>query len=185
MVLVSGISFLGYILVKTVGNKKGISITGLIGGLYSSTATSLSLAQKSKTYPDITVQFITGIIFSCSVSFLKSLIYIRTLNEDLFNRTLIPVLLMFLYLMAVGLFLLLRKRKDKVTHLDDVKTPFELIEALKLGGFITGALLISKIVLSYASVSLYYVVAANELHLRSDDVKDFLMEFNDGNTPTR
>lgn len=169
VVLVSGISFLGYILIKTVGNKKGISISGLIGGLYSSTATSLSLAHKSKSYPEITTPFVSGIVLACGVSFLRTFIFIRALNADLFNRTLIPVMMMFVYLMGVGLYLLLRKKKDKLTHMTDLKTPFELTAALKLAGFITGALLVSKIILSYASVSLYYLVAAGMAFFAIDD----------------
>ncbi len=169
VVLVSGISFLGYILIKTIGNKKGISISGLIGGLYSSTATSLSLAHKSKSYPELITPFVSGIVLACGVSFLRTFIFIRALNADLFNRTLIPVAMMFVYLMAVGLYLLLRKKKDKLTHMTDLTTPFELKAALKLAGFITGALLISKIILSYANVNLYYLVAAAMAFFAIDD----------------
>ena len=169
VVLVSGISFLGYILVKTIGNKKGIGIAGLIGGLYSSTATSLSLARKSKSHPQITTPFISGIVLACGISFIRTFIFLRALNSELFSRTLIPVSMMFIYLMAVGLYLLFRKKKDQLTHATDLKTPFELTEALKLGGFITGTLLVAKIVLSYASVNLYYFFASLMAFLAIDD----------------
>ena len=169
MVLVSGISFLGYILAKTVGNKKGIGISGLIGGLYSSTATSLSLAHKSKSNPDVTIPFISGIVLACGMSFLRTLIFLRALNVDLFNRAFIPVTLMFVYLMGIGLYFLLSKKKDKIIHTTDLKTPFELNEALKLAGFITAALLISKIMLTYVSITYYYFVAAAMAFFAIDD----------------
>jgi uncharacterized membrane protein (DUF4010 family) len=170
-VLVSGISFLGYILVKTIGNRKGITISGLIGGLYSSTATSLSLAVKSKSHPEITTPFISGIVLACGVSFLRTFIFIRALNADLFNRAFIPVMMMFLYLMGVGTYMFFHRKKVKLTttQTSDLKTPFELTAALKLGGFITGALLISKMVLTYASVNFYYIVAALMAFLAIDD----------------
>jgi len=169
VVLVSGISFLGYILVKIIDKKKGIGITGLIGGLYSSTATSLSLAHKSKSHPEITTPFVTGIVLACGISFFRTFIFLRALNGELFTRTFIPIAMMFVYLMIVGLYLLFKKRKDKLTQAAKLKTPFELTEALKLCGFITGALLISKIILSYSSVNIYYFVAAFMAFFAIDD----------------
>lgn len=47
VVLISGISFLGYVLIKIAGPRRGISLTGILGGLASSTATTLSFAQRS------------------------------------------------------------------------------------------------------------------------------------------
>lgn len=45
VVLISGLSFLGYWLVKFLGGGRGVLVTGIVGGLASSTATTLSLAQ--------------------------------------------------------------------------------------------------------------------------------------------
>ncbi len=169
VVLVSGISFLGYILVKTIGRKKGIGITGLIGGLYSSTATSLSLAHKSKLHPEIRSPFVTGIVLACGISFLRTFIELRALNAELFTRTLIPISMMFIYLMITGFYLLLSKKQEHVEHRTTFKTPFELKEAFKLGGYIIGALLLAKIILSYVGINLFYVVAALMAFFAIDD----------------
>ncbi|MFD2531083.1 MgtC/SapB family protein [Gracilimonas halophila] len=48
VVLISGLSFLGYILVKYAGEGKGTLLTAVIGGLASSTAVTVSLAQFAK-----------------------------------------------------------------------------------------------------------------------------------------
>jgi len=48
IVVVSGISYISYLLRKFVFPDKGILLTGLLGGLYSSTATIVILARKSK-----------------------------------------------------------------------------------------------------------------------------------------
>lgn len=45
VVLISGLSFLGYFLVKALGDERGILATGVVGGLASSTATTLSLSR--------------------------------------------------------------------------------------------------------------------------------------------
>lgn len=170
VVLVSAVSFLGYILVKTIGKQKGISIAGLIGGLYSSTATSLTLARKSKEYPKIQRPFVTGIVLACGISFLKTYIEIKALNEELFWRTLIPVSLMFGYLMMCGMYLFFTKGKEQtMEETSGFKTPFELKEAIKLGGFIVFALLLAKILLSYTNINFYYIVASAMAFFAIDD----------------
>ncbi len=169
VVFVSGISFLGYILVKTFGKNKGISISGLIGGLYSSTATSLSLAYKSKKFPNIKTPFVAGIVLACGVSFIRTFIELRALNEQLFIRTLIPVGLMFVYLMSVGLYLLFSQKPDKISHTANFKTPFEITEAIKLCAFIVGALIISKILLTFFGLKYYYLIAGAMALFAIDD----------------
>lgn len=169
VVFVSGVSFLGYILVKLFGKKVGISLSGLMGGLYSSTATSITLASKSKELLKTIDPFIAGITLACAISFIKSFIFIRALNETLFEKTLIPLSLMFLYLLAIGLYLMFKTKKKKISSSSKFKTPFSVIKAIKLGGFIVGALLIAKISLSYAGVELYYVIATLSAFFAIDD----------------
>ena len=48
VVLISTISFLSYVSIKVIGPKRGIGASGLLGGLISSTAVSISLAEISK-----------------------------------------------------------------------------------------------------------------------------------------
>lgn len=166
IVFVSGISFLGYILVKALGKKVGISITGLLGGFYSSTASSLTLADKSKKTSGKNLSpYVSGIILSIGASFIKMFIFIRTLNEELFLRLFLPLSIMSLFLIGVGFFIMLKKSKvDKkeqktVASTREIETPFKLTKAIKLGGFIVGALLIAKISLAYAEIELYYLFA--------------------------
>lgn len=52
IVAVSGISYCSYLLKKFVFPKSGIILTGILGGLYSSTATTVILAKKSKEMPN-------------------------------------------------------------------------------------------------------------------------------------
>ncbi len=160
VVLVSGVSFLGYILVKYIGRNKGITFSGLVGGLYSSTATSLTLAAKSKELPKTRLPFLAGITLACGISFLRTFIEVRAMNEELFFRIFLPVSLMFAYLMIVGLFLFIRSKHEKIDHKENFETPFKLKQAVKLGLFIVSTLVITKIVLSLAGINLYYVLAS-------------------------
>lgn len=170
VVLVSGISFLGYILVKTLGSKKGIGFTGLLGGLYSSTATSLTLASKSKEMTKTKLPFITGIVLACGISYLRTYIEIRALNEELFLRTFIPVTLMFIYLMAIGFYLMfITKEKPTKADTKTFESPFKLRKAIELGAFITVALIIAKVSLTFAGVEWYYLIATLMAFFAIDD----------------
>jgi uncharacterized membrane protein (DUF4010 family) len=169
VVLVSGISFLGYVLVKIFGHKKGIGFAGLVGGLYSSTATSLTLASKSKEMPKTKIPFIAGITLACAISFIRTFIEIKALNTELFIKTFIPVSLMFVYLLGIGLYLMFASKKEKIGKTEQMETPFKLKQAIKLGAYIIAALLIAKISLSYVDIGWYYVVSAGMALFAIDD----------------
>ena len=49
VVLVAGINFVGYILMKTLGARQGIGLAGLLGGMASSTALTLGFSRRSRT----------------------------------------------------------------------------------------------------------------------------------------
>jgi uncharacterized membrane protein (DUF4010 family) len=171
VVLVSGISFLGYILVKVLGKSRGIGFAGLVGGLYSSTATSLTLAHKSKEMPKTRAPFIAGITLACAISFIRTFIEIRAMNAELFSRTLLPVSIMFLYLLFVGFYFMFASKKETIEHrhTDKFETPFNLRSAMKLGTFIISALILAKICLTYADVNWYYIISAGMAFFAIDD----------------
>ena len=52
VVLVAGISLAGYLLAKILGPSKGTMVSGIVGGLVSSTAVTLSLARRSRQQPN-------------------------------------------------------------------------------------------------------------------------------------
>ena len=49
VVFILGLSFLGYVLIKIVGPRRGIGLTGILGGLVSSTAVTLTMSERSKS----------------------------------------------------------------------------------------------------------------------------------------
>jgi len=170
VVLVSGISFLGYILVKIFGKGRGIAFAGLLGGMYSSSATSLTLAEKSKSTPNIVTPYVAGIVLSCAISFIRTFIQIRVLNDEVFSLVLAPIGLMFLYLLIVGLLFMARSKKEpQESQVNKFETPFKVSQAMKLGGFIIGALIIGKIVLTYADLQWYTILASIMAFFAIDD----------------
>jgi len=92
VVLVSFISFVGYILVKILGRSAGIGLTGLIGGLASSTVTTLSFAKRSKELPTWNKIFAVAILLASSIMFPRLLIQIGVFNPALMRNMALPIL---------------------------------------------------------------------------------------------
>lgn len=67
VVIVSGLGFAGYIAVRLLGTSRGIALTGLAGGLASSTATTLSMSKLSRARPDLALDCTLALLIACTV----------------------------------------------------------------------------------------------------------------------
>ncbi len=156
VVFVSAISFIGYVLVKLFGAKKGISITGLVGGLVSSTAVTMTFANKSKKSPKLlTNSFSLAIIIASTTMFLRILFEVLVVNKELLNTLLVPLGLMSLSGFAFSYYYYKIKKEEKSEKLD-LKSPFRLNPAIKFGLFFAFILFISKAAqLYFGSTGIY------------------------------
>lgn len=147
VVLISGIGFAGYMGVKFAGPRRGIGITGLLGGLVSSTAVTLSFAARSREAPTISKAFAFAISLSWTVMFARILAEAGVVNVRLLGRAWLPILAAG----AVGIlssWALLRgaeKRREEVKF----TSPFELSAAVKF------ALLYATILVGARAAQLY------------------------------
>jgi uncharacterized membrane protein (DUF4010 family) len=83
VVVISSISYFSYLLQKFVFKKGSIIISGILGGLYSSTATTIILAKKSREDTQHLKQYIAGIIFATAMMYLRILLIIAVFNTEL------------------------------------------------------------------------------------------------------
>ena len=134
VVFIAAISFAGYVAVKVLGTKKGIAVTGLFGGLASSTAVALAFSRKSKEEPRLARSFAGAIVLASTITFPKVLAAAAVAYPPLFQRLWKPMGI----LMAVGIVasLLLQFRGEKDDNAGEavaMKNPFELGSAVKFG----------------------------------------------------
>ncbi|NVO03475.1 MAG: DUF4010 domain-containing protein [Bacteroidetes bacterium] len=83
VVAISTISYFSYLLKKFVFKKSGILVSGILGGLYSSTASTFILAKKSKSSTNNAVDYASAIIFATSMMYIRILILMLIFNKDL------------------------------------------------------------------------------------------------------
>lgn len=132
VVLISGISFVGYFAIKYAGNKIGTLLTAITGGLASSTAVTLSMAQMAKQHKNKTL-FMGGVVVASSIMFIRVLIEVAIVNKLLLDRLWLPISVMFLCLIVGGSWLWF-KSKDKGTENEiELNNPFNFPTALKFG----------------------------------------------------
>lgn len=85
-VVVSGISYLSYLLKRYVFRESGVLVSGIIGGLYSSTATISVLARKSrKASEQESSGYVAAMLLAVSMMFLRFMILILIFNKEIFQ----------------------------------------------------------------------------------------------------
>lgn len=109
VVLVAGISLAGYLLAKILGPSKGTMVSGIVGGLVSSTAVTLSLARRSRQQPDgphtVTAASIIG---ATAVLYPRIWLITWVINQEMAIR-MAPAFI-FITLVAFGVVYLMQRK---------------------------------------------------------------------------
>lgn len=84
VLLIAGLSFLGYLVARWLGPERGVAVTGLAGGLVSSTAVTLSLSRQSREAGGAAAATLaTGILLSWAVMFARVIVLCIVVNRAL------------------------------------------------------------------------------------------------------
>ena len=160
VVLIAGLNFLGYLLVKVLGNEHGFIVTGILGGLVSSTAVTLSFSQRSRREPAMSNAFVLAIVVAWTIMFVRVVVVV-----GLVNRALAANLALALGCMAaVGLVISVVLWRRSRTHEKGVVTaganPFELGEAIKFGLLFGIVTVVAKTAEAYLGATGLYLAGA-------------------------
>lgn len=145
VILVSAISLAGYLLSKMLGNR-GTILTGIVGGLASSTAVALSLSRQSKQNNSVPpAYFAIGIIAASTIMFPRVLLEVYALNRELFAYLWAPIAL----ITGAGLitaWLLFRAHRNSGDHKGEMKlnNPLNFSTAIKFALIYAGILWLVK-----------------------------------------
>ena len=143
VVLISGISFSGYVLMKFVNVRNGIGLTGLLGGLVSSTAVTLSYTQRSRSHPTLATPFALAITVAWIVMYARVLVLIGVVNRGLLAHVWLPLTVTAVALAGYGVYLL--RQQDSANHeAVALVNPFELGPALTFGAIYAITLLLVR-----------------------------------------
>ena len=164
VVLIAGISYLGYFAIRIVGNQHGPVLAGALGGLVSSTAVTLNLSKLSAQQPNMENVLAAGILTACATMFARTLILTSVMNLTLFRVLLPALLIMTIFTYCVAFLLWRNAREFKTVEDVALENPFQLGVALKFGAFLVLIMLLSKLLKVYfGDMGTYFLAAASGL----------------------
>ena len=163
VLLISGLSLVGYVAVRLLGPNRGIPLTGLTGGLVSSTAVTLSFARQSreKGHARSVPAFACGILIAWGVMFLRVLATVLIVNRALLPRLVVPFLAMAAVTAGLA-WAMYRRATDDGSAGSGVPltNPFSLTSAAKFAALFALVLLLVAFVQQNFPPEGVYVVAA-------------------------
>jgi uncharacterized membrane protein (DUF4010 family) len=163
VILISSLSLVGYVLTRWLGPARGTALTGLTGGLVSSTAVTLSFAREARDNPQNVAALACGILLAWAVMFLRVIVLVAVVNRKLLPEILIPFLLMGLTSGGYAAFLYFGDSSVDGTAPNgevEIENPFSLTAAAKFAALFAVVLLAVKIVQEHFPPSGLYAVAA-------------------------
>jgi uncharacterized membrane protein (DUF4010 family) len=164
VILISGLSLVGYALTRWLGPGKGTLLTGLAGGLVSSTAVTLSFAKEASDRPKQVPVLACGILIAWAVMFARVIVLVAVVNRALLEEVLIPFLAMGVVVGGFAALLYFRngaaERRTQAKSDLKVTNPFSLTEAAKFAAFFAVVLVAVKIVQGNFPPDGVYAVAA-------------------------
>jgi uncharacterized membrane protein (DUF4010 family) len=144
-ILIAAISFGGYVAIRLFGDRLGVALAAIAGGLASSTATTLTLARLGRAQPGTERLLAGGILLSSTVMLIRVGVVASLLNPALLGPLLAPLATGGLVL-ASGAALLLVRNPQKAKPEIIMTNPLELGMALKLAAVIAVVMLLAQFV---------------------------------------
>jgi uncharacterized membrane protein (DUF4010 family) len=145
-IMMAGISFGGYVAVRTFGDRLGVVMAAIAGGLASSTATTLILARLGRAHPEATRLTSAGILIAGTVMILRVAMVALVLNASLLEQLLPPLAAAGIILAVAAIILLFRSSGTEHADLR-IANPLEIWTALRLAAFIVVVSVAAKLLL--------------------------------------
>ena len=134
-VVVSGISYLSYLLKQYVFRESGTLVSGIIGGLYSSTATISILARKCKRVQAHEIpEYVSAMMLAVSMMFLRFMILILIFSTSIFLNIYPYLLIMSATAAGIGIFIhkkhTIKGEREVIEETETESNPLEFKVAL-------------------------------------------------------
>jgi len=132
VVMISAINLVGYVILKFAGQHWGGPVLGLLGGIVSSTATTLSFSRHAKKNTEFSMMGAVVVALASTVVLIRITFLAGLIHPELLSKMVLPLSIMF----CCGLlpaFLIWRKCSDEQAPTPEPKNPVELRQALLFG----------------------------------------------------
>jgi uncharacterized membrane protein (DUF4010 family) len=160
-ILIAAVSFAGYVAVRVLGDRKGIAVAAIAGGMASSTATTLSFARLAREHPESTHLLAGGVLLAGVTMLVRIVVLAGMIKPELIAALLWPAAAAAVVLLLGAAAVLWGRRGGATEHPQlNIKNPFDLGTVLQLAGLISIILLVAKAVASQAGNAGLFLLAA-------------------------
>jgi uncharacterized membrane protein (DUF4010 family) len=163
VILIAALSLVGYVATRALGPERGTAITGLSGGLVSSTAVTLTFAKRSREEGGRSDDALAaGTFLAWGVSLVRVVVLVALVHPPLVRTLVAPFGAMALVTTAAALLSLRRAQSATPSTGPAValRNPFSLIAAVKFGLLFAVVLVLVTLVQQRFPGGGTYVVAA-------------------------
>lgn len=160
VVFISGISYIGYFLVKWLGPQAGLAITGIVGGLASSTAVATTMGTNTRAIPNLEAEAMTAATLANVVMLLRVAFIVLVLYPALMINLYLPLGVMLVAGLLVASYFYI-KSKHVIHHGKPIQlgSPFSIKPALAFGVLTAVTLSVSQVANYYASSAGLYITS--------------------------
>jgi uncharacterized membrane protein (DUF4010 family) len=158
VVLIVAISLSGYLTYRMMGVRAGTIIGGVLGGLISSTATTVSYARQSANNPKAVGTAALVIVIASTVVMVRVVIEVTAVASGLLPKLVPPFAVVFVFMVATCVFLYFRMQQTQ-TEAPNHSNPSQLKPALIFGALYALVLLLVAFVEDRFGGAAIYVAA--------------------------
>ncbi len=159
VVFVSGLSYVGYILIRFLGERRGLGFTGFLGGMVSSTAVTISMAQKSRH--DKSPLLVFAAVVANGVMILRVFLAVYVINKSLLLPLIPPlgVMAIVAFVSSWVLWRFYRHKKGSAEPSVEHSSPFTIGPALKFAFIFSLTMLVVRLAESFFGSAGVYVAS--------------------------
>ena len=159
VVLICLLSFAGYVGIRVLGDRKGLTLAALAGALVSSTAVTISLSRLSEK--DRTRAGLVGgaILLAWSVMYARTLVIVTVFGLSLLKGLAYPLGLACLVGVAIAVAFVRSAGSSEPKHGIPLRNPFDFWVAVKFGLVLAVVIVLARAVKEWVGAGGVYFVA--------------------------
>jgi uncharacterized membrane protein (DUF4010 family) len=165
VILICGISFVGYFLTKFLGAAKGLGLTGLFGGLTSSTAVTAAMAVEARKSPGLSHVCAFATVIANATMFGRVLVVVAILDRALLGSLVWSIGAMMGIAFFAAIYLWSISKNVQISGSSaapagiSLQNPFSLWPAIKFSVFFITILFMAKIAKIYLGDKGIYIAS--------------------------
>lgn len=159
VILIVGLGLAGYFIYKVVGKNAGTVLNGILGGLVSSTATTVTFARQVTKVPQIARLAAFIILTASTVTLLRILVEVSVVTPQNLGVIAPPILVEFVFMAVLCGCLFWQNKTHEMEEMPQPENPAQLKTALVFGGLYAIILFMVAAAKDYFGESGLYIIS--------------------------